>query len=751
MTQRYNTGNPRPSNSMKDLNDNALAYDDFLNSEADTFVDRMGNAQDSLRGEKKKMAAAGAAVVEETRQNLIPLSRQYMTLAAAQADIANIPDGATTYIRSTDGSSLADEYINNGGTLIATGRKMPSQAGVESLVTMTVGDLLQHDDADSLIFQLVDILGYRQFYALTSGEFGTSKSIVRPDGLALSAYSLGVSPDSGFYIENSAGQRVYIVDGTGVVAPRSVRIQRDGSYGTDSAMLGRGGLAFQSGAERLDISGPEFLKIKDLTGQVKVIIDANGNLPASDGNIAIQDKISILNNSNYAYYSRVRSNFNAQIERLVFELTHIIWYGQSLSTDQECWPALTRSAYSTLGNLMLGDSCRPASREAAAFSPVGGVGVFRPLKAVTQSVSGSSVLTAEEESALTPGASNEGEGAVAAINMLRKLFLQHNSLRQDPSRQFILSSCGVSGRTIEQLSPGATPELYNRVREAISQVKTIAGDQNKAYGIGAFCFLQGEYNYDLSHGGDGTRAGYRALMESLYSDFVSDFCSGQNPPAMFLYQTSGAFTNDTNELAIGMAQLDLATSGQNYFGVCPAYPFPDKGWHLTGNGARWMDMFFAKVMFRVLVLGEGWEPLHCTSAEISGNYALLNYAVPYPPLKWGKPYVGRTATDYSDKGFRATDESGELPILSVEIVADTVVKITFVRDAVGDVKIWYADKTSHNGNGCLCDSDPFISMEKYEYNAGSGQYADENITELVGKPYPLNNWAWAQVIYSTVQ
>ncbi|MGR7851272.1 hypothetical protein [Klebsiella aerogenes] len=72
MTQRYNTGNPRPSNSMKDLNDNALAYDDFLNSEADTFVDRMGSTQDSLRGAKKKMAAAGAAVVDETRQSLIP-------------------------------------------------------------------------------------------------------------------------------------------------------------------------------------------------------------------------------------------------------------------------------------------------------------------------------------------------------------------------------------------------------------------------------------------------------------------------------------------------------------------------------------------------------------------------------------------------------------------------------------------------------------------------------------------------------
>jgi hypothetical protein len=73
------------------------------------------------------MAAAGAAVVDETRQNLIPLSKQYMALADAQADIANIPDGSATYVRSADGISLANEYINNGGTLVATGRGMPSQ------------------------------------------------------------------------------------------------------------------------------------------------------------------------------------------------------------------------------------------------------------------------------------------------------------------------------------------------------------------------------------------------------------------------------------------------------------------------------------------------------------------------------------------------------------------------------------------------------------------------------------------------
>lgn len=57
MVERYNTGNSRPSNSMKDLSDNALAYDDFMNSENDTFIDRLENEKDTLAGAQKKMAA----------------------------------------------------------------------------------------------------------------------------------------------------------------------------------------------------------------------------------------------------------------------------------------------------------------------------------------------------------------------------------------------------------------------------------------------------------------------------------------------------------------------------------------------------------------------------------------------------------------------------------------------------------------------------------------------------------------------
>ncbi|PLD69377.1 hypothetical protein B6I60_27215 [Klebsiella pneumoniae] len=96
--------------------DNVKRADELVNGPAGTINDRGGEPLDTWR----QMMAKN----DEIRQNLIPLSKQYMTLEAAQADIANIPAGSTTYVRSQDGSSLADEYINLAGTLQPTGRRM---------------------------------------------------------------------------------------------------------------------------------------------------------------------------------------------------------------------------------------------------------------------------------------------------------------------------------------------------------------------------------------------------------------------------------------------------------------------------------------------------------------------------------------------------------------------------------------------------------------------------------------------------
>ncbi|MFK3534318.1 SGNH/GDSL hydrolase family protein [Klebsiella pneumoniae] len=96
--------------------DNVRRLDQLMQSTELTFPDRAGELLYTWRG---------------IHQTLIPLSKQYATLAAAQADIANIPVNATTYVRSQDGSALADEYMNVAGTLTATGRRMPSQQSVD--------------------------------------------------------------------------------------------------------------------------------------------------------------------------------------------------------------------------------------------------------------------------------------------------------------------------------------------------------------------------------------------------------------------------------------------------------------------------------------------------------------------------------------------------------------------------------------------------------------------------------------------
>lgn len=135
-----------PSDDIRDHVYAGGMLDKVVTSTDLTYTDRLGGEHYTVDGIK----AEGDKVVEETRQNLIPLSRQYMTLAAAQADIANIPVGATTYYRSPDDSALAVEVINNAGTLTATGRKMPSQEGVNDAHDLSVRDSLAISYGESI-------------------------------------------------------------------------------------------------------------------------------------------------------------------------------------------------------------------------------------------------------------------------------------------------------------------------------------------------------------------------------------------------------------------------------------------------------------------------------------------------------------------------------------------------------------------------------------------------------------------------
>ncbi|WP_345758230.1 hypothetical protein [Klebsiella pneumoniae] len=164
------TDNPVPSTDIRDAVYGGAMLDKVVTSTELTYIDRLGGEHYTIDGIK----AEGDKVVEETRQNLIPLSRQYTTLADAQADIANIPVNSFTYVRDPSGNALALEYQNVAGVLTATGRKMPSRASmVIGIVDSWVNNNLYpfdslsspNENAVSMNVAAVSTIAYREAYS----------------------------------------------------------------------------------------------------------------------------------------------------------------------------------------------------------------------------------------------------------------------------------------------------------------------------------------------------------------------------------------------------------------------------------------------------------------------------------------------------------------------------------------------------------------------------------------------------------
>ncbi|HCM8051946.1 TPA: hypothetical protein N3503_001498, partial [Klebsiella pneumoniae] len=130
--------------------------------------------------------------------------REYSTLPLAQNDLdaGNILDAAKCWVTNSADATLADEYINNGGALTATGRRMPSQAAVEAV-------------SESLMLQIDDI-GDRQI------------EIQRKiDGFSSSVFDSSAN-DLLIALTDALGRRTWLeADLRGRPSPYSVRLLRE--------------------------------------------------------------------------------------------------------------------------------------------------------------------------------------------------------------------------------------------------------------------------------------------------------------------------------------------------------------------------------------------------------------------------------------------------------------------------------------------------------------------------------------------
>jgi hypothetical protein len=426
------------------------------------------------------------------------------------------------------------------------------------------------------------------------------------------------------------------------------------------------------------------------------------------------------------------------------DINHVLAYGQSLASGFEGWPAL--SLRQPFDSLMLGDSVRPRSESSVRWEPVGAA-QFRPLTATVQDFGTGALLSRDQVARLPRGALVPGETVLeGAVNCWRARLLRSGGAALGRGR-LLASACGVGGRTLEALSKGAQPELFNRLRDCVRLARDTAAASGQSYGIGALLFLQGEHNSRGLDGGTADRAGYVELLRRFRQDCLADLAgrlaSQQEPPAMLLYQTGGAYATDS--LSVAQAQLEFALGTPGCFLAAPSYPVSEKSGHLDANGYRWLGTQFGKVLHRVVTLGQTWRPLYPLGATLSGQTVQVEFHVPVPPLAWGRPCVGQRLVDVRDRGFSVVDSLGAVPVAAVELAGATSVRILLARPPTGTATLRYADK-QHGGRGSLHDSDTDAADDCYEYDATSGHYPQADIPGLVGRPYPLQNWCVAFAI-----
>lgn len=594
----YDTGNPMPSASMPDAWDNMQSIDKFVNSSDETITTRTGEQLDTLHGVNVKAdnqltqqqadfetsQEERDAVVEETRQNLIPLSRQYMTLAAAQADIANIPVGSTTYYRSPDDNALAVEVINNAGTLQPTGRKMPSQEAVDALrilITQEVTKIMASGAAAYLE-------GHPDVAWAWVDKEGKSTTETLSDGTTnLAALLLGnkiefVTDDSDGVVCQLRGTTtpIFSLSASGVVTFGDIRMFVSNE-------------AFLAGYKRtwMDAEGKIYKveypdgSIEDATAESSggdtssypMVASVDGNIIAVDGSditqitndtgvsniapVAFAKFIRFLSNisgSYLTYRSTYDGNYRAR-ESLRY-LIHVILTGQSLAAggSTQAQSPVTTSAQADYGILAFGT----------------GPKVDFKYDTLNESLLGT-VIPCRENVGTRPGQESPSSGMAFKIHELT-------------GDTVLVSDACSSGTAIADISSGTA--TFTGATKMIQAAVAMADELGMEY-VPVLVLIHGNQNAAA-----GTSiSNYRAAMETLRAQYESviNAATGKSQSLhMFVGQLSniipyGGTAGTTRTNNIGIAQYQEARDNALIHLASAQYarPYSD-GEHLTSAGYR---------------------------------------------------------------------------------------------------------------------------------------------------------------------
>lgn len=574
------TDNPVPSTDIRDAVYAGAMLDKVVTSTELKYTDRLGGEHYTIDGIK----AEGDKVVEETRQNLIPLSRQYMTLAAAQADIANIPEGSTTYYRSPDDSALAIEVMNVGGTLQPTGRRMISAGYVDALRDLVTTELAKimafgaaqttdaYPDIAELILDSVGNAVYRR-YADGTSQF---PALMIGSGIELVQMTGG-----GFVCQMRAtGEEIFNISALGNLTHGSqttwfadddsvsdyAEIHMDGQ-GRIFRRVRTDGTVEQVGDDTPDDDASEFPMVASVDGNIIAVDGSDVTQITNDSGVsniapvAYAEFLRYLSNvsGNYiTYRSTYDGNYRAR-ESLRF-LIHLIITGQSLAAggSTQAQSPVTTTAQADYGIL--------------SFET--GPKVDFKYDTLNESLL-EAVIPCRENAGTRPGQESPSSGMAFKIHDLT-------------GHTVLVSDACSSGTAIADISSGSA--TFTGATKMIQSAVAMAEKLGMQY-VPVMVLIHGNQNAAA-----GTSiSSYRTAMETLRTQYESviNAATGETQSLhMFVGQLSntipyGGTAGSTKTNNIGIAQYQEARDNALIHLASAQYarPYSD-GEHLTSAGYR---------------------------------------------------------------------------------------------------------------------------------------------------------------------
>lgn len=598
-----------PSDDIRDHVYAGGMLDKVVTSTDLTYTDRLGGVHYTVDGIK----AEGDKVAEETRQNLIPLSRQYMTLAAAQADIANIPVGSTTYYRSPDDSALAVEVINNGGTLEATGRKMPSQNGVDER-------WLQFMGVFNSMFRTTGIPEGWDVLALN--KFGQYNGGIDSDG----AWNLGkliaaIATLASADINNLTAGKITFAGGTTTSAqlpPGFVfaflsdlmqavaGIKADGTVSVGkleaiNAIIGAfvNDVSFKGGAKTSSILPPGFVwGVINEYAQSPLGVDSQGRTLAGE---VVTKKITADE-----IISPSLGQTKKPIVKRLADVNHIIGFGQSLAAGINSMPLQTitaiLNAYRFNGGVRAQDGSGTSAENHASLIPYietthdtgDGIGYETPM--------GGAIT------AIFDRLSVEGEGYSSGDIKL-------------------LGSVPAQGsKTIAQLRQNPGPYMQ-RIIDDMTYGKARANELGLTYSPHAMIYMGNESDQTAGTTEDAYIDSFDKMIAAV-NGFASDVTGKTESLPWFIYQFNSwkNRTPNTDYPTIPLALLKLARTRDDVRLVQPMYMYDyyDTA-HLLGFDSHICGYRFGLAIEQEMLSGKKFEPLWSQDVILQGGIGNVFY------------------------------------------------------------------------------------------------------------------------------